>query len=144
VYWTNNMGGMWQEVTDNSTTYMLHFHFWYISFYLLSKIEILLYWFFNLKKNFFVVLGLELRAYTLSHSTSPFFCDRVFWDRVSWTICSVWLLTAILLISASWASRVSGVSHQHPAYYTVLYFFSHQNYFHVPNIIWKIWFKISW
>jgi hypothetical protein len=24
---------------------------------------------------FFPVFGLELRAYTLSHSTSPFFCD---------------------------------------------------------------------
>jgi hypothetical protein len=27
---------------------------------------------------FFVVLGLELRAFPLSHSTSPTFCDRVF------------------------------------------------------------------
>jgi hypothetical protein len=27
---------------------------------------------------FFVVLGFELRAYTLSHSTSPFFCDGRF------------------------------------------------------------------
>jgi hypothetical protein len=27
---------------------------------------------------FIVVLGFELRAYTLSHSTSPFFCDRFF------------------------------------------------------------------
>jgi hypothetical protein len=26
----------------------------------------------------FVVLGLELRAFTLSHSTSPIFCDRIF------------------------------------------------------------------
>jgi hypothetical protein len=35
-------------------------------------------WFF-----FFVVLGLELRAYTLSHCTSPFLL-RIFRDRVSW------------------------------------------------------------
>jgi hypothetical protein len=27
---------------------------------------------------FFPVLGLKLRAYTLSHSTSPFFCDGLF------------------------------------------------------------------
>jgi hypothetical protein len=27
---------------------------------------------------FFAVLGLELRAYTLSHSTTLFFCDRFF------------------------------------------------------------------
>jgi hypothetical protein len=32
-----------------------------------------------------VVLGFELRAYTLSHSTSPF-CDGFFQDRVSPTI----------------------------------------------------------
>jgi hypothetical protein len=36
-------------------------------------------------KLFFSVLGFELRAYTLSHSTSPFLW-RVFWDRFSWTI----------------------------------------------------------
>jgi hypothetical protein len=33
---------------------------------------------------FLVVLGLELRVYTLSHSTSPF-CDGFFRDRVSRT-----------------------------------------------------------
>jgi hypothetical protein len=32
--------------------------------------------------SFFAVVGLELRAYTLSHSTSPF-CVRYFQDRVS-------------------------------------------------------------
>jgi hypothetical protein len=41
------------------------------------------------------------RAYTLSHSTSPFWW-RVFWDRDSQTICQGWLRTLILLISASW------------------------------------------
>jgi hypothetical protein len=35
----------------------------------------------------FVILGLELRAYTLSH-TSPF-CDGYFRDRVSQTVCLV-------------------------------------------------------
>jgi hypothetical protein len=39
----------------------------------------------------FAVLGLELRAYTSSHSTSPFMCDRLFQDRVSGTICLGWL-----------------------------------------------------
>jgi hypothetical protein len=33
---------------------------------------------------FFVVLGLELKASTLSYSTSPF-CDKYFWDKFSWT-----------------------------------------------------------
>jgi hypothetical protein len=34
-----------------------------------------------------VVLGFKLRAYTLSHSTSPFLWWVFFWNRVSWTIC---------------------------------------------------------
>jgi hypothetical protein len=38
--------------------------------------------------NFFEVLGLKLRAFTLSHSPTPtltffFFCDRYFWDPFS-------------------------------------------------------------
>jgi hypothetical protein len=35
---------------------------------------------------FLVAVGFELRAYTLSHSTSPF-CVRYFWDWVSRTVC---------------------------------------------------------
>jgi hypothetical protein len=50
---------------------------------------------------FFVVLRLELRAYTLSHSSSPFFCVVFFRDRVSGTACRDRLGTSILLISAS-------------------------------------------
>jgi hypothetical protein len=51
----------------------------------------------------FVVLGFELRAYTLSHSTSApsLFCDGFFRDKFSQTICPGWLQTVILLISAS-------------------------------------------
>jgi hypothetical protein len=48
----------------------------------------------------------------LSHSTSPIFCDRVFRDRVSWTICLGWLQTVIFLISASWVARIIGVSYR--------------------------------
>jgi hypothetical protein len=33
---------------------------------------------------FFALLGLELRAYTLSHSPSPFFVIGFFRDRGSW------------------------------------------------------------
>jgi hypothetical protein len=61
------------------------------------------------------VLGLELRAFTLSHSTSPIFCDRVFQDGVLQIICPGWLQTAILLIFASLVARIIGVSHRHPA-----------------------------
>jgi hypothetical protein len=63
---------------------------------------------------FFAVLQLELRPYTLSHSTSPFLW-RVFHDRVSWTILPSWLQIAILLISASWVAGIIGMSHWHPA-----------------------------
>jgi hypothetical protein len=60
---------------------------------------------------FFMVPGLELRASTLSHSTSPF-CVRNFWDRVLWTIWMGCLQTAILLICGSWVAAIMGVSHQ--------------------------------
>jgi hypothetical protein len=40
----------------------------------------------------FAVLGLELGAYTLSHSTSPFVMG-FFRDRISQTICLGWLQT---------------------------------------------------
>jgi hypothetical protein len=46
------------------------------------------------------------------------FCDGIFRDRVSWTIYPSWLWTAILLISASWVARITGVSHQCPAQQT--------------------------
>jgi hypothetical protein len=49
----------------------------------------------------FVVLGLELRAFTLSHSTSPIFVKGFFQDRVLQTIFPGWFQTMILLISAS-------------------------------------------
>jgi hypothetical protein len=57
----------------------------------------------------------ELRAYTLSHSTSPFFCDRFFGDRVSRTVCLGWIGIVILLVSASSVARITGISHQCPA-----------------------------
>jgi hypothetical protein len=45
----------------------------------------------------------------------PFFCDGFFHDRVSKTICPSWLQTMILLISASWVARITGVRHWRPA-----------------------------
>jgi hypothetical protein len=60
------------------------------------------------------VLGFELRAYTLSHSTSLILCWVFFQGRVSWTICPGWLWTSILLISASWVAGITGMSHQNP------------------------------
>jgi hypothetical protein len=46
-----------------------------------------------------VVLGLKLRAYTLSHSTNPFFEMVFFQDRVLQTIFLGWLRTMILTIA---------------------------------------------
>jgi hypothetical protein len=41
------------------------------------------------------------------------FCDDgFFWDRVSQTIFQGWLWSAILLITASWVPRITGVSHR--------------------------------
>jgi hypothetical protein len=40
-------------------------------------------WYRNITiSGIFVVLGLELRPFTLSHSTSPIFCDRFFRDSL--------------------------------------------------------------
>jgi hypothetical protein len=76
--WVARITGMshWQLAT------VRFFSFFFLSFF---------FFFF-----FFAVLGLELRAYTLSHSTSPF-CDGYFRDRVSRTICPHWLQNSILL-----------------------------------------------
>jgi hypothetical protein len=44
-------------------------------------------------------------------------CVRYFWDRVSRTICLDWPQIAILLISASWVTRITGVSHLAPGFF---------------------------
>jgi hypothetical protein len=44
----------------------------------------------------------------LSHSSSPIFV-KGFQNRVSQTICPGWLQTSILLISASWVARITGM-----------------------------------
>jgi hypothetical protein len=63
---------------------------------------------------FFAELRFEFKAYTLSHSSSPFcgFFFFFFLYRVRKTICPGWLQTTILLISASWVARITGMSHQ--------------------------------
>jgi hypothetical protein len=71
---------------------------------------------------FFSVLGFELRANSLSHSTSPFF-EGLLQDRILRTTCPGWLWTVILLISATWVTRVTGVSH-HWCQATSVHFYS--------------------
>jgi hypothetical protein len=66
-------------------------------------------WYFS-----FPVLGFELRAYTLSHSTSLFFVMGFFeigsqeLFRVLRTIFLGWFRTEIFLISASLVARITG------------------------------------
>jgi hypothetical protein len=48
----------------------------------------------------------------LSHSISLFFVMDFFPHRVFWTIHPGWLWTLILLISASWVVKITGVSHR--------------------------------
>jgi hypothetical protein len=74
----------------------------FMIFYLVSLHPIFFFFFWG--------TGFELRAYTMSHSTSHF-CDGFFQDRVLWTIFSGWLWTLILLIPSSWVARIIGVSH---------------------------------
>jgi hypothetical protein len=54
-----------------------------------------------------------LGKYTTAWATLPAtVCVGCFWDRVLWTICLSWLQSVILLISASWVSRMTVMSHQ--------------------------------
>jgi hypothetical protein len=48
-------------------------------------------------------------------SSSLFFCEGFFQDRISQTIFLGWLWTAIVLIHASWVTRITGVNHWHRA-----------------------------
>jgi hypothetical protein len=70
-----------------------------------SSITLLFYYLFI----YFAVLGLELRAYTWATPPALLLC-WVFQDRVLRTICPGWLRILILLISASWVTRIIGVS----------------------------------
>jgi hypothetical protein len=60
------------------------------------------------------------RYWGLNSGPSPWatppalFCEGCFQVRVSWTICPGWLWTSILLISAAWVPRITGVSYWCP------------------------------
>jgi hypothetical protein len=69
---------------------------------------------------FFLALRLERRAYTLRHSTSPIFVMGIFEIGSHELFAQGWLWTAILLISASWVARITGVSHRHPATFSIV------------------------
>jgi hypothetical protein len=72
---------------------------------------------------FFILeyLGLKLRVSHLlgRHSTTwatPLalvFYVGYFWEIVLWTICPSCLWTVVLLISASWVAKITGVRHWH-------------------------------
>jgi hypothetical protein len=68
---------------------------------------------------------------------------RVFWDRVSWTICLGLLWTAVLLSSASWVARITGMSHQCPAKCIFLVEFTPKYFILFHAIICGIVFIIS-
>jgi hypothetical protein len=71
--------------------------------------------FMDLTRNVWLIFFFFLQYWDLNSGPMPwatppaFFCDMFFWDRVLWTICPGWLQTAILLISASWVTRITGM-----------------------------------
>jgi hypothetical protein len=68
-----------------------------------------------MKKFFFFLQYWGLNPGFTTGATPPaLFCERCFWDRVPWTIFLGWLQTTIILISASWVVRITGVSHGRP------------------------------
>jgi hypothetical protein len=80
---------------------------------ILSQVHFIIYLFIYL----FIYFG--SRAWTqglhLKPLHQPFFVMG-FFDRDSWTICLGWLWSTILLISASWVARITGLLHQRLAF----------------------------
>jgi hypothetical protein len=72
------------------------------------------------------------------------FCDGCFQDRVSWTICPGWLQPEILLISASWVARITGMSHRHLAkkLYITTYLKSPQRSCRILSVSFNEWEKL--
>jgi hypothetical protein len=66
-------------------------------------------------KLFFGGTGVWTQGLHFESFHQPFFCEGFFQDWVSRTVCPDWLRTAILLVSASWVARVTGVSYWHLA-----------------------------
>jgi hypothetical protein len=102
-------------------------------------------------KHFFKFLGLiysflyyyyYLWYWGLTSGPSPWatppalFFWRVFWDGSHGTICPGCLWTTVLLVSASWVTRITGVSHR----YLAVGFMLRRKSYHMKNESrWVIW-----
>jgi hypothetical protein len=88
--------------------------------------------------DFFVAQGLHLEPLH-----QHVFCDRFFQDKVLQTVFSDWLWTTVLLISASWVTRTTGMSHQCLAqsiYYWVCFHAEFDSY--IQYIPWRFSFPL--
>jgi hypothetical protein len=106
--------------------FVFHFHIYLIS--LQSKIpgqEKLQFFFCFCGFFFFCSTRPWTQGLHLEPLHQPYFVMGFFRDRVSWTICPSWFWTMILLISASWVARITGMSHWYPASF-VFWTSSHQ------------------
>jgi hypothetical protein len=92
--------------------------------------------------NFFFKQCWGLNSGLILWTTPPvLFCEGFcFLIMSQGTICRGWLCTMILLISASWVARITGVSHRHPAQAIFL-----MPYFNYPfkNKITQMWMKLA-
>jgi hypothetical protein len=83
-------------------------------------------------------LNIFLQYWGLNSGPTPWatppapFCEGFFWDRVSQTFCPGWLWITVLLISASWVARITGMSHQCQN----RHFFTMENN-HCPRFHWR-------
>jgi hypothetical protein len=77
----------------------------------------------------------------LNSGSSPWATPPALFDmgifRVSLTICTGWLQNMILLISASWIAKITGVSHQRPPKH-FLFLFLIIHLFTCAYIVWVI------
>jgi CBS domain containing-hemolysin-like protein len=92
----------------------------------------------------YVLLGLELRAFTLSYSASPFFCLFVLFcfvflvlyifEIVPQAICVGWLQTTILLISCLLSSSDYGCKPLVPLVPVYTLFKAHMKYLSILTV----------
>jgi hypothetical protein len=98
------MGGIWKKRVGGWiwSKYFIHIYENRIMKPIEIIIIILQYW--------------SLNSGSIPWATPPaLFCEGLFWVRVPWTVYSGWLWTSILLISATWVIRITGMSHWCPA-----------------------------
>jgi hypothetical protein len=101
---------------------------------------ILVVFFLSFSSSFFFFIchtGVWTQCLHFEPLCQPCFVLDFFQYRVKQTICTGWLWTTILLITASWVARIIAVSHQHPALMVLLFIYVYFLFIN-ESVLWKI------